>query len=131
MRGSVLAIFAVPKEGAKVDREEVLEYVKREFSPVAVVSRVFIVNKLPKTRSGKIVRRVLRAIASGGSIGDITTLEDETSIDEVKRAVEEFKIITYNFSTYVHFYNMTNIYYIGKRQTTMEENILKLAMFVL
>jgi len=90
VRGSVLAIFAVPKEGAKVDREEVLEYVKREFGPVAVVSKVFIVNKLPKTRSGKIMRRVLRAVASGGSIGDITTLEDETSIDEVKKAIEEF-----------------------------------------
>lgn len=94
IKGATLAIFVVPKEGVKVNPQEVVEFLKREFGPVAVVSKVYVVNKLPKTRTGKIMRRVLRALISGGEIGDISTLEEETSIDEVKRALEEVKIIS-------------------------------------
>ncbi len=43
-----------------------------------------MVNKLPKTRSGKIVRRILRAVLVGAPIGDISTLEDASSVEEVK-----------------------------------------------
>ena len=49
---------------------------------------------MPKTRSGKIMRRVLKAVASGQSLGDLTTLEDETSIEEVKRAYESLKKVS-------------------------------------
>jgi len=49
------------------------------------------VQSLPKTRSGKIMRRVLKAVSMGTPIGDISTLEDEASVDEVKRAYEELK----------------------------------------
>jgi acetyl-CoA synthetase len=52
---------------------------------------VYFVESLPKTRSGKIMRRVLKAVAQGKSPGDLTTLEDETSVEEVKRAYECFK----------------------------------------
>jgi 4-hydroxybutyrate---CoA ligase (AMP-forming) len=91
VRGSVLAIFAVPKSGFKVEASEILELVKREFGPVAVVSRIFIVERLPKTRTGKIMRRVLRAVASGSLPGDLSTLEDEASVEEIKRAIEELR----------------------------------------
>jgi len=91
VRGSVLAIFAVPKSGFKVEPGEILELVKREFGPVAVVSRIFIVERLPKTRTGKIMRRVLRAVASGSLPGDLSTLEDEASVEEIKRAFEELR----------------------------------------
>lgn len=47
--------------------------------------------KLPKTRSGKIMRRVLKAVAEGKALGDLTTLEDEASVEEVKRAYEELR----------------------------------------
>ena len=46
---------------------------------------------LPKTRSGKIMRRVVKAVASGKDIGDVTTLEDGASVDEVKRTIDEFR----------------------------------------
>jgi acetyl-CoA synthetase len=59
--------------------------------PIAEPGQIYFVTKLPKTRSGKIMRRVLRAITVGGQIGDVTTLEDETSVEEVKRAFEEMK----------------------------------------
>jgi len=49
------------------------------------------VGKLPKTRSGKIMRRVIRAVATRAEVGDITTLEDEASVEEIKKALEEFK----------------------------------------
>jgi len=91
VRGSALAVFVVPKSGYKVEPEEVIGLIRREFGPVAVVSRVYIVEKLPKTRTGKIMRRVLRAVAAGSLPGDLSTLEDEASIDEIKRALEELK----------------------------------------
>jgi acetyl-CoA synthetase len=52
---------------------------------------VFFVNKLPKTRSGKIMRRVLKAVATDASVGDVTTLEDGASVDEVKVAYEALR----------------------------------------
>jgi acetyl-CoA synthetase len=52
---------------------------------------VYFVSKLPKTRSGKIMRRLLKSIAIGEKIGDITTLEDEAAIDEVSQAYEDLK----------------------------------------
>jgi len=47
--------------------------------------------KLPKTRSGKVLRRVLKAVANEASIGDLTTLEDETSVEEAIRSYRETK----------------------------------------
>jgi len=54
--------------------------------PVAVVGKVVILNKLPKTRTGKVMRRVLRAVATGQNSGDLSTLEDEESLEELKGA---------------------------------------------
>ncbi len=60
-------------------------------SDVATPEEVIFVDKLPKTRSGKIMRRVLKAVASGASIGDVTTLDDQTSVAEAMQAYEELK----------------------------------------
>ena len=49
------------------------------------------VNMLPKTRSGKIMRRVLKAVTLGKDPGDITTIEDESSVEEARRAWEQLK----------------------------------------
>jgi len=59
--------------------------------PIAEPGQIYFVAKLPKTRSGKIMRRVLRAVATGAPLGDVTTLEDETSVEEAKKAYEEMK----------------------------------------
>jgi acetyl-CoA synthetase len=48
---------------------------------------------LPKTRSGKIVRRVLKRVWTGEAVGDVSTIEDVTSIEEVKEAVSRMKIL--------------------------------------
>jgi len=67
------------------------EHVRETIGPVATPDEIYFVQSLPKTRSGKIMRRVLKAVSMGMPIGDISTLEDEASVDEVKRAYEELK----------------------------------------
>ena len=59
--------------------------------PIATPDRIVLVKKLPKTRSGKIMRRLLKAVAMEVPIGDATTLEDGASMEEVKAAFEELK----------------------------------------
>ncbi|MCD6485361.1 MAG: acetate--CoA ligase [Candidatus Odinarchaeota archaeon] len=86
--------FVVPKENVEVSsklREEIIKYVKTTVGPIATPSTVFFVKKLPKTRSGKIMRRLLKAVVANQELGDVTTLEDETSIEEVKKAYMELK----------------------------------------
>lgn len=89
VRGEVLGIFVVPKAGSSVDPGKIVEHVRSTLGPTAVVGKVVVVEKLPKTRSGKVMRRLLRAVASGAPLGDVTTLEDEAAVEEVKKAYEE------------------------------------------
>ncbi len=94
VRGEVISAFVVLKQGytpSEALRQELLETVRRELGPVAVIGELHFVNALPKTRSGKIMRRVLRAIALGQEPGDLSTLEDEASVEEVRRAWEAFR----------------------------------------
>jgi acetyl-CoA synthetase len=48
---------------------------------------------LPRTRSGKIMKRVLKRVWTGEAVGDVSTIEDEASIEEVKEAVSRMKIL--------------------------------------
>ena len=65
--------------------------VRRELGPVAVISKLNFVNMLPKTLSGKIMRRVLKAVILDKEPGDITTIEDEGSVSEARQACQEMK----------------------------------------
>jgi len=65
--------------------------VRRELGPVAVIGGCSFVAMLPKTRSGKIMRRVLKAVALDLDPGDVSTIEDEGSVDEARRAVAELR----------------------------------------
>jgi hypothetical protein len=69
VRGEVLGVFVVPKDGAKITEEEVAAHLKRALGPVAVVGKIAILSRLPKTRTGKVMRRVLRAVAAGQPAG--------------------------------------------------------------
>ena len=66
-------------------------HIRSTLGPIATPDEIYFVSKLPKTRSGKIMRRLLKSIARGDKIGDITTLEDEAAIDEVRQAYEDLK----------------------------------------
>ena len=72
-------------------KKELLQAVRKELGPIAVISEVNFVDMLPKTRSGKIMRRVFKAVVLNQDPGDITTIEDEGSVEEARTAWEEMK----------------------------------------
>ena len=94
LRGTVIEAFVALRAGHEPSdelRQELLQTVRREMGPIAVIKHVSFVAMLPKTRSGKIMRRVLKAVALDLDPGDISTIEDEGSVEEARRALEEFK----------------------------------------
>ena len=94
IKGEAIVLFVILKEGYEASpalSKELVAHVRKVVGPVATPDRLFLVTKLPKTRSGKIMRRVLKAVASEVDIGDVSTLEDGTSVDEAKAAYEELK----------------------------------------
>ena len=94
LRGQVIEAFVALRAGREPSddlRRELMQTVRRELGPLAVISHVSFVAMLPKTRSGKIMRRVLKAVAVDRDPGDISTIEDEGSVDEARRAVEELR----------------------------------------
>lgn len=72
-------------------KKELSNHVRKTIGPIAVPETIYFVNKLPKTRSAKIMRRVVKAVVENRSIGDVTTLEDETSVEEMKKAFSELQ----------------------------------------
>ncbi|HZB99009.1 MAG TPA: acetate--CoA ligase [Nitrososphaeraceae archaeon] len=77
-------------------RVELIDHIRNAVGPIATPEEIYFVNKLPKTRSGKIMRRLLKSIASGTAIGDATTLEDEASIEEIRQAYNDLhKVVSH------------------------------------
>ncbi len=94
VKGEVIVAFVTLKQGYTPSKElsaELREHVRNVVGPIATPEEIHFVRMLPKTRSGKIMRRVIRAVASNMDVGDVTTLEDEASVDEVKAAIEALK----------------------------------------
>jgi acetyl-CoA synthetase len=75
-------------------KKEISDHLRHVIGPIATPDEVNFVDSLPKTRSGKIMRRVLKAAALGQSLGDLTTLEDEASVEELKRAFDGLREIS-------------------------------------
>ncbi len=94
LRGEVIAAFVVLKQGYEPSEElkkELLGTVRHELGPVAVIGEINFVNMLPKTRSGKIMRRVLRSVTLDREPGDVSTIEDEGSVEEAREAWHQLK----------------------------------------
>ncbi len=95
LKGQVAVAFAILKnpepastpEGRKALEAEVLAVVDKHLGAVGRPARVHFVNLLPKTRSGKLLRRSIQAICEGRDPGDLTTIEDPTSLQQIKAAV--------------------------------------------
>lgn len=86
--------FVVLRPGYKSSQElrnELMSHVREMIGSIAVPESLYFVDKLPKTRSAKIMRRVIGAVVEERPIGDTTTLEDETSVEEAKKAYDELK----------------------------------------
>jgi acetyl-CoA synthetase len=94
LRGMVISAFVVLKQGhvpSEALKKELLATVRSELGPVAVIGELNFVDMLPKTRSGKIMRRVLKAVILGKDPGDISTIEDEGSVEEAREAWEQMR----------------------------------------
>ena len=94
VRSEVISAFVALKadyQPTEEIRQELLATVRRELGPVAVIGELNFVNMLPKTRSGKIMRRVLKAVVLNQDPGDITTIEEEGSVEDARQAWQDMK----------------------------------------
>ncbi len=92
IKGQGLVAFVTPRESAKADQNlatALKDMISRKIGKFAVPERIIFSTDLPKTRSGKIMRRLLRDIAEGGVLGNVTTLADPGVIDALKAKYEE------------------------------------------
>ena len=94
IKGEVIIAFVVLKEGIQKNdnlKKEIINSIRTGIGPIATPEQLYFVPKLPKTRSGKIMRRLLKAIAKNEKIGDVSTLEDGAAVSEIQAAFEEIK----------------------------------------
>jgi acetyl-CoA synthetase len=87
VKGEVAWIFCVPNPGDEPTEEEIAAAVAAELGKAFKPDRIVFVRALPKTRSAKIVRRAVRARALGTDPGDLSSLENPESLDEIEEAV--------------------------------------------
>jgi propionyl-CoA synthetase len=95
LKGQVPLAFAVVKDTAKIatpelramHEKEVMATVDSQLGAIARPSRVHFVTLLPKTRSGKMLRRSIQALAEGRDAGDLTTLEDPGALEQIRTAL--------------------------------------------
>jgi propionyl-CoA synthetase len=89
LKGEVPCGFVVLKNGAAPDavENEIVGIVRERIGPVAAFRRVVVVDKLPKTRSGKLLRRTMKALAEGDGFDMPATIEDPAAIDLVRQAL--------------------------------------------
>jgi acetyl-CoA synthetase len=92
LKGQALAAFVSLRDGAKPShdlREELRDFVAEKIGAIARPDDVLFSADLPKTRSGKIMRRLLRDIAEGRALGDTTTLADPSVVAQLKEMYED------------------------------------------
>jgi propionyl-CoA synthetase len=95
VKGQMPLAFAVVKDAAKIEtsearalqEREVMEMVDKQLGPIGRPSRVHFVSLLPKTRSGKLLRRSIQALAEGRDPGDLTTIEDPGALEQIRSAL--------------------------------------------
>ncbi|MGD0320420.1 MAG: acetate--CoA ligase [Acidimicrobiales bacterium] len=95
LRGRIVEIYVSLKPGMAPSKEmekKVIDAVAREIGPIAKPKSVWIVTDMPKTRSGKIMRRVIAAISNFADVGDTTTLANPEIVDEIRKHVQSEKI---------------------------------------
>ena len=89
MTGQAIIAYVTLRGGLEVDEQVLREHVAKEIGPIAKPKMIFFTPDLPKTRSGKIMRRLLRDVAEGRNIGDTTTLADASVVSELQRRATE------------------------------------------
>ena len=92
--GQAVCAFVILRGDAGYDEsqseaviKELRDHVAKEIGPIAKPRQIMVVAELPKTRSGKIMRRLLRDVAENRQVGDVTTLADSTVMDLIKKGM--------------------------------------------
>jgi acetyl-CoA synthetase len=90
IKGEVPVAFVVLKRKRKFEeiKKEVIEAIRKAIGPIALPKEVFVVKDLPKTRSGKIMRRILKRLFTGEELGDLSTLANPESVEEIRKALK-------------------------------------------
>ncbi|MBM2824425.1 MAG: acetyl-coenzyme synthetase [Dehalococcoidales bacterium] len=94
VKGVSIVIFVKLKDEIKPNqnlKQDLTNHMRKVVGPIATPDSIYFVSKLPKTRSGKIMRRVLKAVAENTSLGDLSTLEDEAAVAELVREYHDLK----------------------------------------
>ncbi len=94
LKGTVVIAFVVLRQGYDSSdelRREIINIVRENVGAIAAPKAVEVVKMLPKTRSGKIMRRVLKGVYEDKKLGDLSTIEDGASIQEVTSAIDLMK----------------------------------------
>ena len=89
LRGMVPIAFVKTKRNIK--KEKILKAVSNKIGPIAKPAEIYFVKDIPKTRSGKIMRRVIKALIHNKDPGDISTLKNPEAVAEVKKLITEQK----------------------------------------
>ncbi|MCH8076233.1 MAG: propionate--CoA ligase [SAR324 cluster bacterium] len=91
VKGQAVVAVVVLKNDVTLSDEEISVAIKKQVDeqvgPIARPREVHVVAGLPKTRSGKVIRRAIIAMAEGRDAGDLSTLEDQSTIEEIKKAI--------------------------------------------
>jgi acetyl-CoA synthetase len=90
VKGEVIIVFAILRGGVTPSedlKKELKTHIRNTLGPIAIPEEVHFVNDVPKTRSGKIMRRVIRAKAMGQPVGDISTLMNPEAVDGIPKIV--------------------------------------------
>lgn len=93
IRGQAPVAFIISKseKPLAVLKEEVIAHIRKKIGPIASFKEIYLVADLPKTRSGKIMRRILRNLFSGEDLGDLSTLANQESVEEIRKIIKENK----------------------------------------
>ncbi len=94
IKGQAITAFVTMKAGAESTDEkrgEIRKHVATKLGPLGRPEEVYFAPQLPKTRSGKIMRRLLRDIAEGRDLGDVTTLADPSVVDSLRIQYEQHR----------------------------------------
>lgn len=94
VKGESIMAFLVLREGINPSiqlKNDLVQHIRKVVGSIATPDQLYFVSRLPKTRSGKIMRRLLKAVSMNEKIGDVSTLEDEVAIDEVRSAFAELR----------------------------------------
>jgi acetyl-CoA synthetase len=85
--GQAVVAFVILKGGAEATENELRDHVSKTLGPIAKPRQIQFVTELPKTRSGKIMRRLLKDIAEKRALGDVTTLQDSAVMDLIQQGM--------------------------------------------